>query len=195
LESYRGSLIYISRTYPSITPYLKGIHLTLDSWRPWRDKEAWKLPLSEIKAVLDERSISTSLGLDASVHGKRPTKVKAAPRLHEDVEALTLLFSAEKPPRRTIRSIKISEALYMFGNASGAGFGSSLMIGKEIHYLHGQWNTSFSHESSNYRELGNLINAIKAASSKGLLKNSELFVFTDNTSAESAFFKGTSSSQ
>jgi hypothetical protein len=31
LESYRGFLIYISRTYPSITPYLKGIHLTLDS--------------------------------------------------------------------------------------------------------------------------------------------------------------------
>jgi hypothetical protein len=32
LESYRGFLIYNSRTYPSITPYLKGIHLTLDSW-------------------------------------------------------------------------------------------------------------------------------------------------------------------
>jgi hypothetical protein len=31
LESYRGFLIYISRTYPAITPYLKGIHLTLDS--------------------------------------------------------------------------------------------------------------------------------------------------------------------
>jgi hypothetical protein len=31
LESYRGFLIYISRTYPAITHYLKGIHLILDS--------------------------------------------------------------------------------------------------------------------------------------------------------------------
>jgi len=36
LESYRGYLVYISQTYPFITPFLKGIHLTLDSWRPWR---------------------------------------------------------------------------------------------------------------------------------------------------------------
>ncbi len=26
LESYRGYLIYISRTYPAMVPYLKGIH-------------------------------------------------------------------------------------------------------------------------------------------------------------------------
>jgi hypothetical protein len=59
LESYRDFLIYISRTYPSITPYLKGIHLTLDSWRPWRDDEGWKLPLSEIKAAQEANSAST----------------------------------------------------------------------------------------------------------------------------------------
>ncbi len=35
LESYRGFLIYVCRTYPSINPYLKGIHLSLDSWHPW----------------------------------------------------------------------------------------------------------------------------------------------------------------
>jgi hypothetical protein len=31
LESDRGFLIYVSKTYPSMVPYLKGIHLTLDS--------------------------------------------------------------------------------------------------------------------------------------------------------------------
>ena len=36
LESYRGFLIYVCRTYPAINPYLKGLHLTLDSWRAWR---------------------------------------------------------------------------------------------------------------------------------------------------------------
>ena len=39
LERYRGFLIYLVRTYPSINPYLKGIHLSLDSWRPWRRED------------------------------------------------------------------------------------------------------------------------------------------------------------
>jgi len=106
-----------------------------------------------------------------------------------------MLFCPNEPPRRAIRPSKTSEALYMFGDASGAGFGSSLKIGKDIIYRHGQWKQSFAQESSNYRELGNLINAAKDACSKGLLKDAELFVFTDNTSAESAFYKGTSSSK
>jgi hypothetical protein len=46
LERCRGFLIYLVRTYPDINPYLKGVHLTLDSWRPWQD--GWKLTLSEM---------------------------------------------------------------------------------------------------------------------------------------------------
>ena len=34
LERKRGFLIYVTRTYPSMVPYLKSIHQTLDSWRP-----------------------------------------------------------------------------------------------------------------------------------------------------------------
>jgi len=44
LESMRGFFIHLMRTYPIITPYLKGMHLTLDGWRPNRDEELWKLP-------------------------------------------------------------------------------------------------------------------------------------------------------
>ena len=40
-----------------------------------------------------------------------------------------------------------------------------------------------------------MINAIKDAAERNLLKDTELFVFTDNVTAESAFFKGTSSSR
>jgi hypothetical protein len=106
----------------------------------------------------------------------------------------------------------------MFGDASGSGFGSSLMIEHEIYYLHGQsfasetsnsslmieheiyylhgqWSSSFASETSNCRELGNILHAITETTNKGLLKNSELFVFTDNTTAESAFYKVTSSSK
>jgi hypothetical protein len=117
------------------------------------------------------------LRLDFNVQEKPPLVVKPAPRLHDDIHALSVLFSSDQAPRRIIRSNKISEALYIFGDASGSSFGSSLNVGKEIFYLHGQWNSSFSQESSNYRELGNLINAIKKASFEGLLKDSELFFF------------------
>jgi hypothetical protein len=36
LESARGFLIYVSRTYRPMTPFLLEIHHTLDSWRPNR---------------------------------------------------------------------------------------------------------------------------------------------------------------
>ena len=32
LERGRGFMVYFCRTYPSFTPFLKGIHLTMDSW-------------------------------------------------------------------------------------------------------------------------------------------------------------------
>jgi hypothetical protein len=83
----------------------------------------------------------------------------------------------------------------MFRDASGAGFGSSLEIDSNLIYSHGQWNNAMPLESSNFIELSNSINAIESANSKGLLENSEWFIFTDNFAAKSTFHKGTSSSK
>jgi hypothetical protein len=55
--------------------------------------------------------------------------------------------------------------------------------------FHGQWVRVNAQETSNYRELSNLINAIKKANSEGLLMFTDLFV------AESTVFKGTFSSK
>jgi hypothetical protein len=41
-ESFRGFPVYVSRTYKSMVPYLKGLHLSLDSWRKDRDKDGWR---------------------------------------------------------------------------------------------------------------------------------------------------------
>lgn len=43
LLSVRGFLVYVGMTYPSIEPYMKGIHLTADSWRANRDKDGWRV--------------------------------------------------------------------------------------------------------------------------------------------------------
>jgi hypothetical protein len=49
LERKRGFLIYVTRTLPSMFFYLKGIHQTLDTWRPNRREDGWKLaPNKEI---------------------------------------------------------------------------------------------------------------------------------------------------
>jgi hypothetical protein len=49
--SIRGYLVYVSMTYPSIEPYMKGIHLTAESWRKNRDVEGWRFEASEARLL------------------------------------------------------------------------------------------------------------------------------------------------
>ena len=82
--------------------------------------------------------------------------------------------------------------LCKFGDASGSGFGSLLTIKGNIYYCHGQWSEEHGQKSSNYRELVNLVYVVEDAHTKGFFCKTELFIFTDNATAESSFFKGTS---
>ena len=43
LISDRGFLIYITCSYDTMVPYLKGRHLEIDGWRENRDDDGWKL--------------------------------------------------------------------------------------------------------------------------------------------------------
>ena len=43
MESIRGFLLYATSTYRYMTPYLKGLSLTLYIWRPYIDEEGWGL--------------------------------------------------------------------------------------------------------------------------------------------------------
>ena len=43
MESIIGFLIHFSRKYRDINHYLKGLHLILDIWILYRDKEEWQL--------------------------------------------------------------------------------------------------------------------------------------------------------
>ena len=51
LEIDCSCLMYISRTYRLIVDYLKGIHLTLDSWRTGRNVDGWKLSSEELREL------------------------------------------------------------------------------------------------------------------------------------------------
>jgi len=148
LECQRGFLVYVTRTYPSLAPYLKGIHLTLDSWHPGRNSEGWK----------SHDQVAAHLGLEnpSELLTSPPKVVRAVPRLLADLEGLLTLFQLPHPPVRVVRTNAANFAFYGFGDASGSGFGSTITTPKGIHYRYGIWGDDLAGLSSNYRELFNL---------------------------------------
>ena len=55
LEQIRGFLNYVCQTYWNLTPYLIGIHMSIDSWRSGRDEEGWRTnSMSETMIKLDK---------------------------------------------------------------------------------------------------------------------------------------------
>jgi hypothetical protein len=177
LESYRGSLVYLQRTYPAITPYVKGFHLTIDGWRPNRDDEGWKIP-----------------GCTGATHLQPPTRVAPVSRLSFDVEALLNLFQADTPPVRWIRGHQVSEVTYSYADASGTGFGRSMGNQSGTQYTHGVWTDDEAAHTSNYRELSNLVLTLEEGVASHQLKGTEIWIFTDNSTAEAVFWKGHSAS-
>lgn len=63
---------------------------------------------------------------------------------------------------------KDAQVIYSFGDATGSGFGATFSINENIFYSSiSQWNSNFSSESSNFRELVNLVFFIEEAQEKG----------------------------
>jgi hypothetical protein len=118
---------------------------------------------------------------------------------------LEMLLSAERPPKRRIRSTTCLEVLYGFGDASATGHaanfqrvvnkGTKFELDNKIYYRYGHWCDEVSEASSNYRELLNLVESLEAQVADGRLKGAEVFLFTDNSTAEAVYYKGNSTSR
>jgi hypothetical protein len=217
LEEIRGFLCHVSMTFELVTPYLKGLHLTLASHHAGRDDEGWKLTPGEWTAYLYEAvSSGKMLQIEADSMkdfvdetfppepmSSQPTKplpkppimVAPAERLQADVEALTLLFSQEEPAQKLIRASRVYTILYGFADASGSGFGSTVLGEDGIRYRIGTWDSDTQESSSNFREFENVVEALKEEAKQGHLKNALIFLCTDNSTVESALVKGNSSSK
>jgi hypothetical protein len=174
-----------------MAPYMIGFHMTIDSWRRGRDAAGWRSN-DEVYWLAAEDGGEWG---GAPSDGKMPETVKAVPRFRHDVEALKALSESDAPPLWRVRCQKKCTACYGFGDASGAGFGATLQIGDSIYYEYGQWTSEVTElESSNWRELNNLVKALEGACQKHQLAGCQLMLFTDNSTAENAFWKGTSKS-
>lgn len=103
---------------------------------------------------------------------------------------------SEQPPVRLIRSGKIAVVIYGFRDASVAGFGSTLKLPDGCTFFrHGLWGRDADDVSLNFRELSNLVDTIEEGVGSGELLNAELFIFTDNSTAEGAYYKGNGNSR
>ena len=82
MESIIGFLVYVSRTYIDMTPYLKGVNLTLDIWIPYRDEEVWILQGETLKMAEVEGK------WERIEEAEKPTLVMGFPHLKCDLLAL-----------------------------------------------------------------------------------------------------------
>ena len=210
-----GKFCHASQKYDYIKPYLKGMYLALYKWIGNKDSDGW--PVKDCDTSMDSYAYSNIAGeledtfLAGSLDGEgdsffdsnfgsgssvgAPPTVSFTNLLWEDLQALDKFFSDTKTYMRRIRPDSKMGVVYGFGDASGGGFGSTYTQAGRINYRHGIWASYISEESSNYRELRNLVESIAEECKEGKLKDVQLFLFTDNWVAESAFVKGMSRSQ
>ena len=104
-------------------------------------------------------------------------------------------FEVETPPIITDRSTNIQMAVYGFVDASKSGFGSSIDYGNQVTYRMGIWGRDTENDSSNYREFANLVETLEMESQDGRLDGAMLIIATDNSTVESAIYKGNSSNE
>ena len=113
-----GFLMHVVWTYQWVNPYMKGLHLTIDSWRLFHGPDGFKLRGKELENALD-------LGLDRDMlccqaeddpeedcpqvplmamrkswTGEPPVDMRPVPRFHRDLEYLKQLTEADTPPRQ-----------------------------------------------------------------------------------------------
>jgi hypothetical protein len=171
---------------PSVVRRTKGVERPEDMCSDPEDPLAWEEKFRNFNL--------THFG-DSEL-AEAPNRVRLVKILETDVKAMRLLTESENAPSRDVRPGRLAHAIYGFGDASQDGFGASIEIkGKGVVWRSGTWSRTMREEYSNYREFRDLVEMIESLVQDGTLRGHELFMFTDNSTAESAFFKGTSSSE
>ena len=153
--------------FNNFSSYLKGFHLTLAQHLPKRDNGGWRLSDAEwtayVNGKIDEGCYSRAEG-ELLIEGMEtedlptsPVKVIPVKSFWECLDILLEFMESEIPPQIVVRSTTLLLVVYGFADASGSGFGNSLLIQGEVRYRIGVWGSDDKHNSSNWRELENLV--------------------------------------
>jgi hypothetical protein len=130
LESDRIHLIYLSRVYKTLMPNLKGIHLTIDGFRPHRDEDGLRITNSDDLM---------KLGLADQEEINIPKEVAAVPRMRADVEASWELMQPEVPLLIPIQPSQMARVCICFGTPRGRD-STSLLGCKAYQRLSTSWD-------------------------------------------------------
>jgi hypothetical protein len=90
-------------------------------------------------------------------YADHPGTVTPASRFLAELEALVELTGEEIAPTLMVRAKHLMSAYYGFGDASAAGFGSTIQARPGLRVRLGIWGSDADESSSNWRELGNLV--------------------------------------
>ena len=201
LERHTGFLNHLTMTFDDMTPFLKGFYLTLNSWKRRRDKDDWKMSdktwLKCLAAQLYNGSISEAEfenGVNLQTDIGCPVMVTACTRMGDDVRALMAMFASPDPPQLNLRSKEIVTVVYGFGGASGTGLGATFTCGSGFNFRIGVWGADNGDESSNWREFTNIVESLEDEARSGHLIDTEIFMFTDNSTVEVCSVIGSSTS-
>eukprot|EP00980_Cylindrotheca_fusiformis_P017245 scaffold5326_cov80-Cylindrotheca_fusiformis.AAC.1 len=193
LERDRGFLVHMAATFKAMNPYLKGIHLTLDSWRANRRSDGWKMKPREwahfLEHVEDEDLRDQLADLANAGH---PSHVFPVPRLRGDLETLRSFLSPAIPIRVCVRPSRFVQVILAFGDASGNGFGGTFLSTEGLSYQTGVWK--YKATSSCSFEFRNLLDSLDREGQKNRLQDAFVLFMTDNKAVEDTLFKGSSKS-
>lgn len=219
LEKGRGFMVYFARTYTSMTPFLKGFHLSLDSWRGNRLHSGWKQTTENAKVesyedvsiLLQSHEEVAEYDIDGDISApsseptaapkvnavptEPPTLVRAVPRFVDDLKVLASFLQPDDAPWRFVRGGRVLVVKYGFGDAAKSGFGASFESANGLWFRVGVWGSDEELNTSNFRELCNLVESLERLAASEGIAGFEIFLFTDNSTAEAAFYNGTSSSR
>jgi hypothetical protein len=122
-----------------------------------------------------------------------PETVASVPRLQSDMNALEKIFMGDTPIQVIEHPVAGAHSLAFGGSdASGEGFGSLVSPLGMLPLLHrGFWYVT---GSLNWREMRNILEAIREEAQLGRLIGFKVWITTDNSMAEVSFYKGRSSS-
>ena len=201
LERETGFMNHLAMTFETMTPFLKGFYLSLNSWRSGRDKDDWKVSSKKWKALLFSRhanGLMTDVELDFELSRgdgeDAPAEVIGSPSLRSDLESLQILIAPSTVPEVNIRSRSVVTVVYGFGDASGTGLGATFTCGSGFNFRIGVWGSDEDPESSNWKEFSNIVESLEDEASLDHLRNAEVFMFTDNSTVEACVAKGSSTS-
>ena len=116
-------------------------------------------------------------------------------RLKDTIEILELILSDNRPNKILVRLGKTVLVGYGFGDVSSSGFGATFITNNALYFQYRNWSSENSKVSSNQKELKNLVVNLAQLFEQGELTSCELFLFTDNSTNEFAYHRGTSSNK